>query len=249
MIRVASYNIRKSVGLDRRRNPDRILEVIAQLDAEVLALQEVDQRLGRRASSLPAELMRQATGYRAVDHSIRPHSMGWHGNVILVRGKTTVVDYKRLDLPGFEPRGAVLADLEVKGEALRVVGVHLGLLARHRARQVHAIVHALERDGHAGPTIIMGDFNEWRPDGKTLRGFARSFDLHAPGPSFHTRRPVAALDRMAISRDLEVMAKGVHSSAEARRASDHLPIWADIAHGARPDWAKTWKHPQGAPAG
>ncbi len=228
MIRIASYNIRKSVGTDRRKRPDRIFGILCQIDADVLALQEVDRRFGQRTSSLPADLLEAMTGYRAVDHSVCPHSLGWHGNVILVRGDTRIVHLDRLHLPTFEPRGAILADLEVHGEPLRVVGVHLGLLPQHRTRQVHAIADALQDKGHAGSTVIMGDFNEWRDGAKTLSGLENAFEFHAPGPSFHSRRPVAALDRIAISRDLTILNKGVHMSPETRLGSDHLPIWADV---------------------
>ncbi|MGE3746289.1 MAG: endonuclease/exonuclease/phosphatase family protein, partial [Sphingomonadaceae bacterium] len=54
---VASYNIRKAIGLDRRRRPERILDVIAELDADIVALQEADRRFGARVSALPFPLI------------------------------------------------------------------------------------------------------------------------------------------------------------------------------------------------
>src|SRR4051794_4950779 len=56
-ITVASYNMRKAIGTDRRRNPQRVLDVLHEIDADVVALQEADKRFGGRASAVPHELI------------------------------------------------------------------------------------------------------------------------------------------------------------------------------------------------
>ena len=76
------------------------------------------------------------------------------------------------------------------------------------------------------PTILMGDTNEWRDAGGCLKELNGSYRIAPTGPSFHARRPVAALDRIIVGHELAIEAAGVHASAEARKASDHLPIWA-----------------------
>lgn len=225
-LRLASYNVRKAVGLDRRRDPARILDVIAALDADVVALQEADLRLGPRPSAFDAEEIARRTGLRPLPVSAEGPSMGWHGNAILVREGVLLLDSERLDLPGLEPRGAVLTHLETTEGGLYVVGAHLGLTRRFRRRQADAIRAALAARPE-GPAVIMGDFNEWRPVGG-LDPLTRGFDLHAPGRSFHASRPLAALDRIAITPQLELRRAGVVQTGAARRASDHLPIWADI---------------------
>src|SRR6185437_2111649 len=113
MIRVASYNIQKSIGTDFRRRPERILDVLVELDADVIALQEVDRRFGARVTSLSPDAIAAATGYRPVVFGARPQSLGWHGNTLLVRKDIEVVAQRTLILPGLEPRGAVLADLQL----------------------------------------------------------------------------------------------------------------------------------------
>ena len=85
MFRVASYNIRKSVGTDLRRRPDRVLAVLRELDADIVALQEVDRRFGDRTTSLSPDIIVAETEYKAIRFSDRPGSLGWHGNTILVR--------------------------------------------------------------------------------------------------------------------------------------------------------------------
>lgn len=224
MTRVASYNIRKSVGRDYRRNPARVLSVLSAIDADIVALQEVDRRFGRRASSLPPAMIAAQTDLEIVDLAHRPESIGWHGNAILLRRGTKILDIHTLALQGLEPRGAVIVDLE----NLRVVGVHLALLRRARQAQVAQIASFLANMPFK-PTLIMGDFNEWSRQNRNLSALDAQFQLHTPGHSFPTSKPLVGLDKIALSRELSFKGGGVHSCEAARRASDHMPIWADIA--------------------
>jgi len=225
MFRVASYNIRKSLGTDRRRSPQRILDVLREVDADIVALQEADARFGSRKSTLPRDLIEQA-GYSVVAVAARPGSIGWHGNALLVRN-AQIRDSQRLVLPVVEPRGAVLADLDMPHGRMRVVGMHLDLSGIRRRRQGRAILAALNvRD--SCPTIVMGDTNEWRSHAGCIADFSHRFQIAPTGPSFHSRRPIARLDRIMVDHALTIVDCGVHCSALAIRASDHLPIWADI---------------------
>jgi len=227
-IRVASYNIRKCIGTDRQRRPDRILSVLAEIDADIVCLQEADRRVGARLSAIPFELLAQMTPYRAVPYEIRPGGMGWHGNAILVRREVEILEHRPLDLPTLEPRGAVMAELAIGGQRLRVVGMHLDLSGLWRRKQARSIIAHVETCARSMPTVLMGDLNEWSLAGGCLREFTRHFDFAPTGPSFHARRPIARLDRIMATPDLAVLDAGTHHSALARRASDHLPIWATI---------------------
>jgi endonuclease/exonuclease/phosphatase family metal-dependent hydrolase len=228
VIRLASYNIRKAIGTDRQRRPDRILAVLAELDADVIALQEADRRLGTRQSALPFEAIAQHTPYRAVPYNVRPGGIGWHGNTILVRRDVDILDFRILELPVLEPRGAVLADLRVRGVALRVVGMHLDLSGLWRRKQARAIIRHVEARREPMPAVLMGDLNEWSLSGGCLRDFTDHLHLAPTGPSFHASRPIARLDRIMATPDLTVVDAGTHHSIIAKRASDHLPIWADV---------------------
>ena len=229
MIKFASYNIRKSLGTDRRRQPERIMKILGEIEADVVALQEVDMRFGARTTTLSPELIVDHTDYFPVRYGIRQQSLGWHGNAILVRKGIAVLDQRRIDLPSFEPRGAVLADIEAKGKLVRVVGMHLGLIGGWRLKQARAVVSYLEELEGDVPTVIMGDLNQWNRDGGCLAQFAVHHNVIAPGPSFHSRRPMLQLDRIITSHDFKLEATGVHHSALSRMGSDHLPVWAELS--------------------
>ncbi len=224
----ASYNIHKAVGLDRRRDPERILAVLHEIDADVVALQEADRRFGKRESALPRDLLDDLSHYRPVALNHRPDSLGWHGNALLVKRTIAVAEAAVVPLPTLEPRGAVRADLLVEGRRVRVVGMHLDLSGLRRRHQLRAILAHVERCGAECPTVMMGDFNEWALHGGAFREFHAPWRVLAPGRSFPTRRPVAQLDRIVISPGWTLEANGVHHSALAARASDHLPVFARL---------------------
>lgn len=221
-IRLASYNIRKCVGLDRCRKPERIIDVLNSLGADVIVLQEADRRLGDRPAALPARLIENETDFHNVHLSPDGPSIGWHGNAVLVRKGIEVTDIGLLDLPGTEPRGAVSVRLK---SGPHLIATHLGLLRRDRRRQLDAIL--AEIGGNARNTAILGDFNEWSSS-RGLEALASDFKMHSPGYSYHAARPVAALDRVALGSGLKLHDAGVRETRLTRIASDHLPIWADI---------------------
>lgn len=225
-LRLASYNIHKCLGLDRRRRPDRILAVLSSLQADVITLQEVDHRLGSRPTTLSRDLLEHATGLKALPFPLKPLSLGWHGQTILARPDIQLVDLRRIELPGLEPRGALLADFLNEGTRFRVVGMHLGLLRRYRRMQLDAIRAALSHRTPM-PTVLIGDFNEWSPRGGT-EALGPGFRTHSPGPSFPASRPIARLDRISVSQGAHLGQSGVYFADMARWASDHLPIWADV---------------------
>ncbi|GAA3269533.1 endonuclease/exonuclease/phosphatase family protein [Sphingomonas yabuuchiae] len=228
MIKVASYNIRKGVGADRRRNPDRILDVLREVDADVIALQEADRRFGEREGVIPLHLLDDHSDWKPIVYGMKARSMGWHGNTILVRKSIQVVDFEAIHLPSLEPRGAVMADLRTKAGVIRVVGMHLDLSGLWRRRQAAAILAHLTSCAHRQPTVMMGDLNEWTRAAGCLKDFTRDFTVAETGPSFHAMRPIGRLDRIMVSPDLKIGACGVHATPMSRRASDHLPIWATI---------------------
>jgi endonuclease/exonuclease/phosphatase family metal-dependent hydrolase len=227
-LKVASYNIRKAIGTDRQRRPERILSVLNEVSADVICLQEADRRLGARQSALPFEAIARETPYKPVPYEIRPGGMGWHGNAILVRREVQILDHRPLTLPVLEPRGAVMADIALAGQTWRIVGMHLDLSGLWRRKQARAVIeHIAACDGHV-PAVLMGDLNEWSLAGGCLKDFMRHFDFAPTGPSFYASRPIARLDRIMTTPDLAVIDAGTHHSPLAKRASDHLPIWATV---------------------
>lgn len=228
-MRLVSYNIQKAVGLDFRRDPARILGVIAALDADVVVLQEADKRLGARPTAVPRFLIEQQTDYEVVDVAETDVSLGWHGNAILLRRGWRVFETARLPLPGLEPRGAVLAKVgpdASPANAITIIGAHLGLLRSWRRQQARALRdHAAQGDPRT--TVIAGDLNEWSLN-KGLGPLHPMFRIVTPGRTFPAAQPVGALDRVALGEGLSLLDCGVDETAPARVASDHRPIWVEV---------------------
>lgn len=230
-LKIASYNIHKGVGSDWRRSPERILAVLAEIDADIVVLQEADRRFGARQSVLPPALIAAHSPYQQVAFETRAESLGWHGNAVLVRRPAIVRAAATMTLPSLEPRGSVAVELEHGGRGLRVIGMHLDLTGLRRRKQAQTIVaHLATRP--ALPTVITGDTNEWRQHGGCLAVFHNSFTSARTGPSFPALRPVMRYDRLLVDGGFEIVEAGVHRSPLARRASDHLPVWAQLAYTA-----------------
>lgn len=227
-LKVASYNVHKCVGTDGRFDPERIAEVIAEIDADVIALQEVDRRFGTRDGLLNLRGLEAATGLVPVPVSGLKNADGWHGNLLMVR-KGLVTEVEQVRLPGLEPRGALVADLHFDDHGpMRVIAAHFGLLRQSRARQVAHLQNYVQNK----PALLMGDLNEWRIDpGSPLHRFADHFGpLPNPVASFPASRPLLPLDRIIPLGPRLASPVMLHQSALARVASDHLPIkaWIDL---------------------
>lgn len=231
---VASYNIHRCIGVDRRFDPNRVAAVIEELGADIVALQEADRRFGRRVGLLDLATIERRTGLTHVPISQTPGGHGWRGNALLVRG-AEATHSQRVTLPGAEPRGALIVDLLLPGGPLRVVTAHLGLLRRHRVQQAAHILLELRNldrapDAAPMPMLLMGDLNEWRPGAaSSLAPLAALFGPFGPPlPSFPSRRPFLALDRILAHPHGLITGAHVHDSPLARLASDHLPLTARV---------------------
>ena len=224
----ASYNIHKGVGLDRRRDPERILSVLHDIDADIIALQEADRRIGERASVLPRADI-DDTRWRVIEVARRPRSIGWHGNALLVRRGIDIVSGEALDLPTIEPRGAACGEIIVEGHSLRVIGTHLDLSGLRRRDQIRSLLGFCNACDRNLPTVIMGDFNQWGRQTGAMREFAQGWHIVTPGRSYPSRQPVATLDRIVASTHWNVVSSDVHHTALSTVASDHLPVKAVLS--------------------
>jgi endonuclease/exonuclease/phosphatase family metal-dependent hydrolase len=226
-LRLASYNIHIGVGRDGHFQPGRVAEVLGELDADVIALQEV--QLGEGAFDMLAHL-REATGYAALAGPTLIHPTHGHfGNALLCRHP--ILGHRRLDLSvaGREPRGALDATIGFGGGvSLRVIATHLGLYPTERRDQVSHLLREVGADRHVGPTVLLGDLNEWFLWGRPLRWLHAYFGRPAAPPTFPAGWPVVALDRVWVKPRACLQAITVHRSTLARLASDHLPIVATL---------------------
>ena len=234
-VRFASYNIHLGIGRDGEFSPERIADVIGELDADVVALQEVS--FGAPGFDM-LHYLSTACGMTAVPGPTLETSSGEYGNAILTRLGLGEVQRWDLSVASREPRGAIDARVRHNGHTLRVIATHLGLRPAERRRQIRQLLKIIESDkGH--PTVLLGDVNEWFLWGRPLRWMHRHFERTPAPATFPAGRPIFSLDRIWVEPRGALKSIAAHASKAARIASDHLPIVASIdfgpneqAHGA-----------------
>jgi len=223
-IRLASYNVHRGVGRDRRCDPRRILGVLREIDADVYALQEVEahDNGGDMLEWLGREL-----GYHAIAGTTLKRHDGHYGNGVLSRCPAHGIDLVDLSWRRREPRGAIAADIDCDGHRLRIVATHLGLRPAERREQVERLLRLFSWKDE-DRAVLMGDLNEWFLWGKPLRHLHRYFEKTRAIPTFPSRRPVLVLDRLWTHPGSILKGLAAHSSELARVASDHLPLVATL---------------------
>ncbi|MEO7744584.1 MAG: endonuclease/exonuclease/phosphatase family protein [Usitatibacter sp.] len=223
-VRIASYNVHRAIGRDRRCVPQRILDVLHEIDADVVALQEVEAGDGR-ADMLA--WLGEKTGYRSIAGTTHIRHDGHFGNGLLTRLPVHSTMLCDLSWRGREPRGAIAADLEVGASPLRVVATHLGLRPAERRDQVQRLIK-LFTDAPRERAVLLGDLNEWFLWGQPLRRLHRYFQHTPHVATFPSRAPFLALDRIWTHPRSLLKRISVHATPLARVASDHLPLVATL---------------------
>jgi endonuclease/exonuclease/phosphatase family metal-dependent hydrolase len=231
-IRVATYNVHKCRGIDRRTDPERIAAVIREVDADVIAIQEiVDARDGRTEFD-----QARLADYRWCFGENRRLHGGSYGNMTLSRLPFGVCENYDITWRKRERRGCLRTDLSLSdGYMLHLFNVHLGtgfVERRHQARKMltDAVLH---RPNPAGPRIVVGDFNEWTR-GLASRLMGKSFEAVEPRAFLRYARtypgllPFLHLDHFYYDKHLALKSFRLHRSRKALVASDHLPLVADF---------------------
>jgi endonuclease/exonuclease/phosphatase family metal-dependent hydrolase len=235
-IRIATYNVHKCRGLDLRVQPQRIVEVLREIDADVVALQEVLGDAGGERQADQAGYIAEQLGFRAYLGENRRLNGGAYGNLVLSRYPLLAACNYDISRNGRERRGCARVDVEVAaGVVLHVFNVHLGTAYRERRAQGKMLVTPaiLNNSGLCGARVVLGDFNEW------TRGLATRL-LHRQFRSIEIKKyarwartypgvlPFLHLDHIYFDPILTLQSLVLHRTRKALVASDHLPLIADF---------------------
>lgn len=249
-VRVATYNIHKCRGLDGRVRPDRIAQVLSELDADVIALQEVVCLEGKRREHQQARYVAEELGYHAEVGENRHHKGGAYGNVLLSRYPIHDPQNYDISVRGRERRGCLKADIHLEnGSVLQAFNIHLSTSffeRRHQARKLVDLGVLADRE-LAGTRIILGDFNEWTKGlvSQLFKSHFQSADIRAHlgrARTYPGVLPLLHLDHIYFDEVLHLESLSLHRSRTALVASDHLPLVADFRIPASVPHAHGFEH-------
>jgi endonuclease/exonuclease/phosphatase family metal-dependent hydrolase len=234
-MRLLSYNIHKGIGgRDRRYRLERILAVIEHENPDLICLQEVDRNVRRSRFHNQPQMF--AERFNAADFAfqINVHlKTGGYGNLVLSRWPFESRHHVSLRRNNKKPRGAQLVVVRTPEGPLHLVNWHLGLAERERRWQVeHLLKHHLFREAAELPTLIIGDFNDWR---NTLNnglfpgsGFEQITRPISRFRSFPAYMPMGSLDKAYCRGEIQIVEAHVVKTQQAKAASDHLPLVVDF---------------------
>ncbi|MEO7027942.1 MAG: endonuclease/exonuclease/phosphatase family protein [Acidobacteriaceae bacterium] len=234
-LRIATYNVHKCRGMDRRTSPERIGRILQSLDADVIGLQEVlDVRGGRPKLDQARYLAKMLPGYCWSFGENRLLYGGKYGNMTFSRHPITFTHNYALPHTRREPRGCLRTDVTI-GErtTLHVFNLHMGTGFMERRHQAQYLLDLLDGESWISPRVIFGDFNEWT-HGLTSRRMSDAFDTFEPGAMLKSAStypgfvPFLHLDHFYYDPALRLERMELVRNRETLLASDHLPLVASF---------------------
>lgn len=234
-LRVATYNVHSCVGTDGRHDPARVSAVIAELDADIVALQEFTYPASVAIETRMPVVITTTDAYQCALGPARQNETQCFGNALLTRHP--IVEVHRLDLSMArrEPRSALAATIDIEGIPVHVLAAHLGLRVGERRFQVAQILAYLDSVRHT-VVVVLGDFNDWLPGRSVVHVLDQRLGRPPRPGSFPSRWPVVPLDRIWVQPLSALRRISIHKTATARLASDHFPVVAELdATEPRPD--------------
>lgn len=220
-IRIVTWNIHAGIGADRRYNLTRIIDIVRRHAPDIVALQEVDSR--GRLEELPLSALTKALGEYSAEARTIVATDGHYGHVLISHWPMQDVRLHDLSVPRREPRFAIEAALDTPLGRLQVIAAHLGLRANECRQQVNRLRPLVEAG--SGPLVLLGDFNDWH--GQVRRALLPLLPGRSRGKTFPARYPLLNIDGFYCRPAAALMRSWV--DYDARDASDHLPVIADIA--------------------
>ena len=220
-LKAASYNIHACIGIDGRFDPARIAAVIREIDADIIALQEVEHHLLDNEDLL--DYLARTTGYQAVAGPTLMRETRHYGNALLTRLPVIQSQSRDISVEPYEPRAVIEAQIQAADKTLTVMATHLGLWPAERRMQVRQLLLLLEQQ-NTDMTLLLGDLNEWFLWGRPLRWLHKFFRSSRHIRTFPANFPLFSLDRIWVSPERALQHIYSHRSQLSRAASDHLPI-------------------------
>jgi endonuclease/exonuclease/phosphatase family metal-dependent hydrolase len=238
-LRVATYNVRACRGMDRRRSEARIAEVIAELSADIVGLQELDLSRQRSGEVDQTAVIAEQLGWQSYFHPAMRTGDEHYGDAVLSRYPLTL--RRACDLPGPAPfycrenRVAISMDVATPLGTVHVINTHFGLGRSERLLQARLLNDQWLGENPAGiPLILLGDFNSlpgsrpYRALAQHLRDVRKLVEPARPFRTFPTSFPSFAVDHIFINGALHPLSLEVHRSPLARVASDHYPLVCEL---------------------
>ena len=225
VLRLASWNLHRCIGGDGVQSVQRCAEVLREIDADLVVLQEVESHPGHEFDALA--VLAKATGSRAIAGTTMRLDDSDYGNALLTRLPPGEVQHHDLSVPGREPRAALDTTFDFEACRLQLVATHLGLRPAERREQVQRLLPVFDIAAH-DIVVLAGDLNEWWLWGRPLRTLHRLFPDTPHRRSWPARRPLFALDRIWVAPRPVLHKLATHCSPLARQASDHLPLVAEL---------------------
>ena len=242
---VATYNVHRCVGIDRRLSEARIAQVISTIGADVVGLQELSMRRARSGESDQAAKIAQHLRWNVLFQPALQNRREDFGDAIISRYPLRLV--RAAELPGKgpwycrEPRIALWAEVETALGTIQVMNTHLGLGRAERLLQAQWLAGPdwLGSVATETPLVLLGDFNcqpgsgPYRELTTCLRDVRKSLARSTALRTFPTYLPVCAVDQILVNDCLQPINVRVHRSALARIASDHFPLVAELRNVSR----------------
>ena len=222
-VRVMTWNIHGTLGRNPRFDLTRVVELIRRWAPDIVALQEVDSRRAMAGGVNPFEFLPSAVGTYGIGAKSLTSKDGDYGQMLISRWPIQAHEVRDISLPEREPRRAIRAEVETPAGPLEVIATHLGLSIRERRSQARALT---ELAGTSGPTVVIGDFNDWFWPGSVRAVLTRALGGRTRFRTFPSRFPLLRLDRI-YCRPREALVRSF-VDRQARALSDHLPVIADL---------------------
>jgi endonuclease/exonuclease/phosphatase family metal-dependent hydrolase len=241
MPRILTYNVHRCVGTDRRLDVGRVAEVIAKLEPDIVALQELDVGRARTGGVDQAHQIAQRLKMAFHFHPALRVEEELYGDAILTAYPERIIQTGPLPgyapIPKLEPRGALWISVEIEGRPVQVMNTHLGLVPKEQQLQAACLAGPswLQHPMRRGPTILLGDFNAtgssvvYRTLNARLEAARRLAPVKSPTSTFPSALPVLRIDHIFVSPEIVVEDVFTPFDPLTRVASDHLPLVMDFS--------------------